>query len=741
MTVFARCMKTVRLSFLSFDSIGPKLWRWLPWVALGGVIWWLLGGHLIDAAVPPGGVDLRAHLAKIYLLRDFIQSGLWPVWNTNLYLGFPPFQHYPPLFHFLGAALAVVVPVVVSYKLLLVFNIIIAALTFSWVAQRWLGVSKIWAHWASVIYAVSHPLIFSHLLGNEPNMLGWHLSLLALVCFSTFQTNVWWAVGWLVLSILTHPFPVIFLAIVTAVHLVICLWRPEADKKALVFRFLMFWGTALLLTSWWWLPGLFTINFLSPLAEPMTWWSYNSIILIVIMLAGVLCLWLGRRDIAPIKFITIGLIVSVLLAVMARQAIPVLGHFLHNFRFANLGVNFFSSLGLLAWLSRRVGKQIKLSVVEWAVPLSVTVVLALTIVSWQWGDLASWFGRFTTATSRPAFYAVVQKLGSARIVIPPARGSLSWEGSLVSEAMHYGFSSVTGPYSQGDPKFFRYTVHLEWEERWLDNKITLENVLGAAAADYVFLSPGYKLGGLPDTRPVLANDYGQLYQSPVASSVAIQTMPALLDVPPNQVDLATSAVNLFLPHGFELPLVDKNKVSPNDQRLFPLVVTTDPRAAARYPWAKGIFIISRLEPTSPAILPSYRLPMDLTEFAPQLYQGPDYDYRGWIDFDFNAVTRQRFSDFLNRLSLAEDDWNKFLKEQTLSVPAQMTANGGQRELTKDKSDFVLLRESWFPNWKPLSGKLWPTTQGFMLVYDTTNQAKLFYQSNFEMVKNKLMDYL
>lgn len=745
-------MVVTRNTYPAFTLSKSKITTWvlflLPWVVLVVFVGVLYQGQLYNFESTilntSGGADLRAHIAKIELIRQsLLKGGLWPHWSNSFYLGYAPFAHYPPLFYLLGGLVAIFTSATVGYKILILCNYILSAISLAFFIRRAIHLPVWLANWVGVFYATSSPLLLLHLYGSEPNLLSWNLALLTLTlyCWPQKRFDNYLAVFILILTILSHPFPVIFLILVLLVFAFIQgwinkNWRYEFMRLGLLFL------PAAIFTSWWWLPAILTFNYLSPLSDSIVWQQLNTFYLIVVFVTALFFIFYEKnKNIFP-PVILIGLLWSVVLSLLANHLIPAVGHFVHNSRFFNLGIITFS-LPIIVSVLYNHRRQIISQSVIWVVTSIVGALLIITTaISFTNGELKLLTAESVNLLKNPEITELLSMIGDKRIIVSPRVGGLSLADSIVTYAPLYNFKSVTGPYSQGDPKFFDYTVHLEWEERWLFYDRTLVNLAGAAAADYILIRPPFIIPTHDKYKKIFSNSYGTLLDLKPSSKPVEVVTPALLAVSEeSEARLITNIVNLLLPQGYKLPLVPASSVTLLDQKLFPLVVVTDPKLIDKYPYAQAYLVISQ---TIPEInddrVRIYHLPLNLELIKKYFYAGPQYDYTKSVEFDIESIKNHSTAQLLTLISPTEKAWQHFVDDQLPAKPDQSI----DKIWTENRDNFikigggigkfVLIRQSWWPYWQTKGGKLWRTSQGFMLVYLTTPELELKYLNTWDFIK-------
>ncbi len=457
------------------------------------------------------------------------------------------------------------------------------------------------------------------------------------------------------------------------------------------------------------------------MSDPLDVLSLNSASLLALLMAVATALRLRRGPWdAALTPVVLALAVSVILTVGARELVPFIGHFLHKIRFACLGITTFALL-VLVRVAQEQGQSGRVAA-RWALWGAGCAGTAIGALSLARGELRHMRAEVSMVERDPDFLAIAAMLRGKRVVVPLRLGGLAETGSLVGYAPRFGFEAVTGPYSQGDPKFFRFTVHLEWEERWLYAEQTRRNLLGAAGADYLFdrRPRAVRPSGL---HPVVENGHGALLPAEVPAFRAATVVPALLDVAKDQRELIGDLVNILLPDGYQLPLVEVDAVSPLDRDRFPVVVGTDDALLAKYPRA-AVLLIGRGPATGDAR--AYRLPIDLAEDR-HFYRAPAYDIAGWSAFD-RAATRSLWRLIAMAAEVAPQ-WRRFRAERLRYAPVSPVIAENRIAVELAPGVFGVVRQSWFPSWHVHAGRLWRTTQGLMLIRaESTEPVRLELRS-------------
>jgi len=696
-----------------------------------------------------GTADLRSHIAKIELVRSAIvnQTG-WPSWTTSSYLGFPPFEQYPPLFYVFGSAIAIFTSAVVSYKILILLNFLFSAICFSFFIRRATNLSKSWVRWAGIIFALSPSLLLLHMYGAEPNLFAWNTAILTLsfYCWPQRQRDYLWAVIWLAITILLHPYPVIFLSLILFTWTLIKSFNNQQWYKPWINLFIL-WVPAVAATIWWWLPAVLTMGYLSQLADPFVWQQINSFIILIILFATVFFIYKEKEILKNQSIILIGLAWSCFLTWGARDLMPVVGQFLHNSRFANLGIISFCLPIILTILYRYRQRTITFNQIG-SIPIVIASLMLFTIffviTSFYYGEFRNWSESMVINFESNAITHLIPSLDNKRVIVSTRLGRLSRADSLVTYAPFYNFQSVTGAYSQGDPKFFNFTVHIEWEERWLFNKQTLNNIMGAAGADYLLVKETNKNRSVVDQGT--GNKEAMLFSPAMEINQAAITMPALLDVSKKNVQLVTDTINLLLPDGYQLPLVDAHGVDSADYNLFPIIVSEDEGVIQKYPKAQAYLVFNqdgnfKLTGNLASNSSVYLLPLNLAEIKKYFYQGKPYEYMDWLDFDVQAYKNDYVGKMLDLCMSVNETWNKFKNDNMTMKAVRVDSNNKSIRLSAGPGSFVIIRQSWFPRWQPSGGKLWRTTQGFMLGYLESDQLEIKYQNTWQFLNTWAADKL
>ena len=140
--------------------------------------------------------------------------------------------------------------------------------------------------------------------------------------------------------------------------------------------------------------------------------------------------------------------------------------------------------------------------------------------------------------------------GGLRLLV--AGPALTSPASPVAYSPAFGYSTVSGAFSQGDPSFFSLTVYYEWSQYLVSNRVVADNLMHLTGADELITGPD----GVPSTPGT----------SPGADSVpysqAAAVTPILLEAPNDTEALEFALfVNLLGRNGFMLDFVTSASVA------------------------------------------------------------------------------------------------------------------------------------------------------------------------------------
>ncbi|MDA4123013.1 MAG: hypothetical protein OK456_07535 [Thaumarchaeota archaeon] len=168
----------------------------------------------------------------------------------------------------------------------------------------------------------------------------------------------------------------------------------------------------------------------------------------------------------------------------------------------------------------------------------VLVVLSIVLIS---GTVV--FGMYpVTFGAVPPAAHYHQYSGDRLLVAGPA---LTIPASVVNYSPAFGYSTVSGPFSEGDPSFFSLTAYYEWSDHLIANPVVAQNLMHLTGANELLTNPD----GVPET---FANSSSSI----VPYSQAEAVTPILLEAA-NSTEAQQFAlfVNLLGINGFTLDFV------------------------------------------------------------------------------------------------------------------------------------------------------------------------------------------
>jgi len=338
-------------------------------------------------------------------------------------------------------------------------------------------------------------------------------------------------------------------------------------------------------------------------------------------------------------------------------------------------------------------------------------------------NLYEYVDNYTT----PEYAQIMESIQEGRLIVPMGRGYLTEGDNPVTFARRWNVETVNGPYNQGDPKFFKISVHLEWEERFLNNLYTRENLMNESAARYIFIRNGF---ALPSSRVGLqtkvANEYGKLLELNQDVSYANQVTPVLIDVDkPREL---TEFFNILLPKGYKLVFVEVNDISPDLISKFENVMVDHESKASNYP-GKTTFLLT--ESSKPDIIKDQnmvKVNVPYLTYTNQIfYHGDEANGYLWSAWDRSSkarITRQ-MQNALNKTSELMTEYIDSLDYTPVGYEMVDT-----RIDLESSPGFTLVKNSYFPYWKANHGTVMATTQGFMLVHTDGSDATLNFRKPF-----------
>ncbi|MEN8614024.1 hypothetical protein ABFB09_01895 [Dehalogenimonas sp. THU2] len=323
----------------------------------GSIAALVFGPHLFDQLVPIEG-DVRAHIFKIAQYNEALTNGSWPGWTQYWYQGLPLGQYYPPGFYFLGALIEIIVgSSVVAYKLLLFISLVTNGLASYVFAKKILKFDQFTSLICMVAYQTSTALLINYLYGEGPNLLGWSLCLwFMIIIFNKLLANRLTFTDSLIpglmlgLTILIHPFPVVFAALAVGVYMIVSIFGGKirlADFPRLLRYLIYIMAISLLVGAHYWIPAVLTFHFASPIyVYTVGFWPAGVPFLVWLILLALVSGVIFRKRLADAFWVNvlIGLLlVSLVLGFGGTRFIPGdFGTFLHEFRFATMMAPLFS---------------------------------------------------------------------------------------------------------------------------------------------------------------------------------------------------------------------------------------------------------------------------------------------------------------------------------------------------------------------------------------------------------------
>ena len=687
----------------------------------------IFGPHLFDLGSPVA-FDVRSHVHKIGYLFHYLKMLKIPQWSPSWYEGFPFLQYYPPCFYFLGALLSFITgSALISYKLLMFLTLASNGFVLFYFMSEVLECDGRISLLAALLYESNILLLLNYFYGTGPNLLGWTLMVLFLTFYvkgmvvktKGISIHDCMAFVFLTLSIYTHPFSVFFTMIGLCIFHI--LHRDFLLKLALMC------ACALMVSAYYWVPVILTFGYASANAI-YNIYSPDTLKCIYFFVAlGIGSYAAGKKIGNPPIGLDLVMILTVLSVVFGFGFLSSgpLGSLLHGFRFLSIIMPFcvIASVFYFLHISYMTGR----------LKITGVVVAAACFV------LLGPFPWLNDLSLRPLFKyksdyltddyrAVLQMARGGRVVIPRIRGG-SFEGdSMVVYGWEKQVETVNGPFNQGDPKFFRHTVHLEWEERWLEHPVTRTNLMQEAGAEFLFIrkgnAPFYTMEGMSI---ILDNSYGQLWKMNAPAFRVMAVDPILMDV--KSPDTVTKFFNILLSDGYRIVLVDIGDIDETWISSFRNVMVDDREKVSRYR-GKHIFLLQedqRISLKDDGDVKEIHAPYSAIDRA-YFFHGKKGDERGYREFEL-AVYPQVYGvvDSLNR-TCARQFSGLFSSLAYLPVEYGRNSEGTAYTVTGGKR-FTLIKESYFPYWqlKSGNGSILRTSQGFMLLRsDSQDRQRVEY---------------
>jgi hypothetical protein len=326
---------------------------------------------------------------------------------------------------------------------------------------------------------------------------------------------------------------------------------------------------------------------------------------------------------------------------------------------------------------------------------------------------------------QPQYAEILQAVKDGRLIVPPSLGALTQGDSPVTFGWQWGVDTINGPYNQGDPKFFEYTVHLEWEQRWLENQQTRENLMQEGDAAYILIrDQNSSLAEPGDLTTVVSNSYGNLLQLNEAVARADEVTPILLDVKdPQEV---TEFFNILMPQGYKMVFVDAAGLNQSAKDSFSYVLTDDASKIPQYA-GKTVFLLNDTTNATGASENGGVINIDAPVTAVTdgiFYHGSEGDVAAWGTFE-NSIPPALMNQGLAAATSVGNALMPYL-DQIEYTPASYQDTDTTISVGS-AAGFTLVKDSYFPYWRSGQGTVLATTQGFMLVYSNASNINLDYK--------------
>lgn len=363
-------------------------------------------------------------------------------------------------------------------------------------------------------------------------------------------------------------------------------------------------------------------------------------------------------------------------------------------------------------------------------PMGVCLILLVCVLplifTWNGARLGRLFS-YVSNYQQPEYSELMQSIETGRLIIPKGRGDLCEGDSPVTFGWYWDVETVNGPYNQGDPKFFKHTVHLEWEERWFDYEYSRENLMQESGAKYIFIRHSQpSLANSNGLTTSAHNDYGRLLELNEEVNHAVKVTPVLLDVEnPTEV---TEFFNILLPKGYRMVFVNVNDVNDDLKEEFEYVMIDNESKVSDYR-GKVVFLLDdvnqndNMEMVEEQGVIRLRLPY-ITYTNKLFYRGDEGDVREWARFDSVFSSRMDANEYLT-IENAGKEMSGYLERLTYE-PASYKRGRNSIELITEPG-FTLIKDSYFPYWETKQGEVLSTSQGFMLVYSHDATVFLNYK--------------
>jgi len=365
-----------------------------------------------------------------------------------------------------------------------------------------------------------------------------------------------------------------------------------------------------------------------------------------------------------------------------------------------------------------------------ALATSACLILIVSILpflfTYKQANLSRLF-RYTQNYQQAEYTQLLQSAKDGRLIVPVNSGYLIEGDSPVTFGWYYGVETVNGPYNQGDPKFFKHTVHLEWEERWLGYEHTRENLMQESAAKYIFIrSSRTPLANTDNLKRIVDNSYGQLWELDQSIVRALKVTPILLDV--KSPEQTTGFFNILLPKGYRMVFVNIDEVPEDLEGKFDYVMLDDESKISHYE-GKVVFLLNNVDGGNDIDVAeeggTIKLSLPYITYTNEFfYRGDKGDVKEWRSFD-STTSAQLDENAYSALQRAGEEMNKYLDKLNYE-PAGYKFEEGNIEVSAEPG-FTLIKDSFFPYWNTKKGEILSTSQGFMLVHSDDATISLNYR--------------
>ena len=687
----------------------------------------VFGYYAFDDSIPIG--DARSHIFKISMYSDYL-SGNGTEWNLYWYSGIPFDDFYPPMYYLIGALINKLIDnPIISYKITFSFSMVILGLSLYIMSRRLLKLSSELSFISAMAFLTFPSILKMYYYQTAPNFLALGFSILAITLYKIISDSFSIKIALLAslltgLTLLTHPFP--FLMILIALAWII-IEEIFAKRSKSIILLIIILAEGLLLTIPYLLPLLSVVKWASPIYTR----TYSAIgkfakgLMALMFTYTFTCLmitFLNKRKLSQYVasntfFLAANAITFLSLGIGLVRTLP-LGEFLHESRFSAL-----SAPAFIIPLVIVVAKYPFLK--KLLVLLPISFLLTANIIAYPEINLVKMHTRYTNYLTND-YKEIANNIDTNyRVLIPPHSGKLTEGDSYVTLAKNLNIRSVNGPYNQGDPKFFDYTVLVEWQEKWLRIPYIRENLMQWGCAKYIFVrnNSSFEINS-KDFRLVISNSYGKLWELKHEVKCVIKVSPLLLDLSIFDERIVSYVVSYFMPEGYKFILVSKNLSKEVPVNAFKGVIVDSSKNAEHYfqnyPKVFVIQLIDNDTSKSSCIalnsrfLKCYLPYYDILRYV---YTGPIEDVAEWGKNDVSKPPLStQIREILSNISKAI---TKYLNFTYIPIRYyRIRPEEFKLENEFFNGTFILIKESYFPYWVSLNKeiKILRTTTGFLLIY-------------------------